>query len=50
MEREFLVIIETATQKETPDWWGDKFKNSMKGYTFDTFDQATSFMRNKITE
>ena len=50
MEREFLVIIETATQKETFDWWGDRFKNSIKCYAFDTFDRAKTYMRGKITE
>ena len=50
MGKEFLVIIETAIQKEKFDWWGDKFKNSIKGYTFDTFNQAKTFLRNKITE
>lgn len=50
MERDFLVIIETAIQKETFDWWGNKFKNSIKCYAFDTFEQAKIFLRNKITE
>lgn len=50
MEQKFLVITQTGAQKEIYQWWERATNLSFDTQVFDTFEEARSYMRRKISE
>jgi len=50
MDKKFLVIFNSADEKETAMWWENQYKQNFEASIFESFDTAKKFMRSEICD
>ena len=50
MDKKFLVIFNSASEKDTAMWWENQYKQNFEASVFKTFDDAKKFMRSEICD